>query len=93
MNINHLVMNISALLASMLEYVGNVNLAVSVVLKKKMTETTKIRVIALEGMYASLEDFGVPVSIMSAHACRARVKLCDAQWTARHSLGGFSVSF
>ena len=57
-----------------------------------MVVTTKIRVAVLEDQYASLEDHGVPLSVC-LQLQQLGVKLHEAQWTARHSLGGFSISF
>ena len=44
----------------------------------------------LEVQYASVEDHGVPISVY-LQLQQLEVKLCDALWTARHSLGGFSI--
>ena len=57
-----------------------------------MVETTKIRLAVLEGQYASLEDHGVPLSVC-LQLQHLGVKLHEAQRTARHSLGGFTISF
>ena len=57
-----------------------------------MVETSSIRVEVLEGHYASLEDHGVPVSLL-LQLQQLGLQLQWAQWTARHSPGGFSISF
>ena len=57
-----------------------------------MEETSKIRVAALESKYASLVDLGVPLSV-SLQLQQLGLQLQQTQWTARHSLGGFSISF
>ena len=57
-----------------------------------MVETPRIRVAVLEGQYASLMDQGVPLSVC-LHLQQLGLQLQQAQWTARHSLGGFSISF
>ena len=46
----------------------------------------------LESKYASLVDLGVPLSV-SLQLQQLGLQLQQAQWTARHSLGGFSISF
>ena len=51
-----------------------------------------LKAAVLEGQYASLEDHGVPLSVC-LQLQQLGVKLHEAQWTARHSLGGFSISF
>ena len=55
-------------------------------------ETSRIRVAVLDGQYASLEDQGVPFSLC-LHLQQLGLQLHQAQWTAGHSLGGFSTSF
>ena len=57
-----------------------------------MVESSRIRVAVLDGQYASLEDQGVPFSLC-LHLQQVGLQLHQAQWTARHSLGGFSISF
>ena len=57
-----------------------------------MEETSKIRVAVLESKYASLVDHGVPLSV-SLQLQQLGLQLHQAQWTARHSFGGFSISF
>ena len=57
-----------------------------------MVETSRIRVAVLDGQYASLEDQGVPFCLC-LHLQQLGLQLNQAQWTARHSLGGFSISF
>lgn len=57
-----------------------------------MVETTRIRVAVLESQYASLEDHGVPLSVC-LQLQQLGLQLHESQWTARHSLGGFSISF
>ena len=57
-----------------------------------MVETSKIRVTVLESHYVSLEDHGVPLSVC-LQLQQLGLQLSQAQWTARHSLGGFSISF
>ena len=57
-----------------------------------MEKTSKIRVAVLESKYASLVDLGVPLSV-SLQLQQLGLQLQQAQWTARHSLGGFSISF
>ena len=59
---------------------------------KKMVETTRIRVAVLESQYASLVDLGVPLS-MCLQLQQLGLQPHEAQWSARHSLGGFSISF
>ena len=61
-------------------------------LEKKMVETSRIRVAVLESKYASLEDHGVPLSVY-LQLQQLGLQLNQAQWTARHSLGGFFISF
>ena len=46
----------------------------------------------LESQYASLGDYGVPLSVC-LQLQQLGLQLHEAQWTARHSLGGFSISF
>ena len=50
-----------------------------------------IRVAVLEGDYASLCALGLPLSL-SIQLQQSCLKLCGAQWTARSTDGGFSVS-
>ncbi len=57
---------------------------------KKEEETSKIRVAVLESKYASLVDHGVPLSVSLQ---LQQLAAYQAQWTTRHSLGGFSISF
>ena len=57
-----------------------------------MVETTRIRVAVLESHYASLLDIGVPFSVC-LQLQELGLQLNDAQWTARNSTGGFSISF
>ena len=57
-----------------------------------MEGTSKIRVAVLESKYASLVDHGVPFSV-SLQLQQLGLQLHQAQWTARHSIGGFSISF
>ena len=54
-----------------------------------MEGTSKIRVVVLESKYASLVDHGVPLSV-SLQLQQLGLQLHQAQWTARHSIGGFS---
>ena len=57
-----------------------------------MAANTKVRVAVIDGHYVSLEEHGVPLPVcIQLH--QHRLDLHDAQWTARHSTGGFSVSF
>ena len=57
-----------------------------------MVEATRIRVAVLESQYVSLGDLGVPFSVC-LQMQQLGLQLHEAQWTARHSLGGFSISF
>ena len=57
-----------------------------------MVETTRIRVAVLESQYVSLGELGVPLSVC-VQLQQLGLQLHEAQWTARHSLGGFSISF
>lgn len=57
-----------------------------------MAQTTAIRVSVLEGSYSHLQASGVPLPLC-IHMQELGVMLSTAQWTARQSLGGFSVSF
>ena len=57
-----------------------------------MVETPRIRVAVLEGQYACLVDQGVPFSVC-LRLQQLGLQLNQAQWTARNSLGGFSVAF
>ena len=57
-----------------------------------MEVTSKIRVAVLETKYASLVDLGVPLSV-SLQLQKLGLQLQQAQWTDRHSLGCFSISF
>ena len=57
-----------------------------------MVETSRIRVAVLEGQYACLVDQGVPFSVC-LRLQQLGLELHQAQWTARNSLGGFSISF
>ena len=50
-----------------------------------MVETPRIRV---AGQYVSLVDQGVPLSVC-LHLQQLGLQLQQAQWTARHSLGGW----
>ena len=50
-----------------------------------------IKVAVLEGDYASLCALGLPLSL-SIQLQQSCLKLCGAQWTARSTDGGFSVS-
>ena len=59
---------------------------------KKMVETTRIRVAVLESHYASLLDIGIPFFVC-LQLQELGLQLNDAQWTARNSIGGFSISF
>ena len=54
-----------------------------------MVESNTIRVAVLETNYA---DIGVPFSVC-VQLQERRLQLHDAQWTARNSTGGFSISF
>ena len=72
-------------------YIGDIDLS-QLKCEKRMVETTRIRVAVLEGQYASLEDHGVPLSVC-LQLQQLGVKLQETQWTARHSLGCFSISF
>ena len=55
-----------------------------------MVETTRIRVAVLEDQYVSLGNHGVPLSVC-LQLQQLGLQLHEAQWTARHSPGGFSV--
>ena len=57
-----------------------------------MVETPRIRVAVLEGQYACLVDQGVPFSVC-LRLQQLGLQLNQAQWTARNSLGGFSIAF
>ena len=57
-----------------------------------MVETPRIRVAVLEGQYACLVDQGVPFSVR-LRLQQLGLQLNQAQWTARNSLGGFSIAF
>ena len=59
--------------------------------KKKKEAGRAIKVAVLEGGYASLCALGLPLSL-SIQLQQSCLKLCEAQWTARSSAGGFSVS-
>ena len=57
-----------------------------------MAQTAAIRVSVLEGSYAHLQAVGVPLPLCM-HMQELGVWLNEAQWTAKQSIGGFSVSF
>ena len=58
----------------------------------KMVETPRTQVAVLEGQYACLVDQGVPFS-GCLRLQQLGLQLNQAQWTARNSLGGFSIAF
>lgn len=60
--------------------------------QKKMAQTAAIRVSVLEGCYNHLQAVGVPLPLCM-HMQELGLFLNTAQWTAKQSIGGFSVSF
>lgn len=57
-----------------------------------MVETAKTKIAVLESPYSGLEDLGIPPSVC-LQLQQLGLQLDNAQWTARHSLVGFSISF
>jgi len=57
-----------------------------------MVETAKIKIAVLESPYSGLEDLGIPPSVC-LQLQQLGLQVDNAQWAARHSLGGFSISF
>ena len=59
---------------------------------KKKAESTRILVSVVEYPYTLLQKFGVPLPVCICMQSKS-LQLEDAQWTAKLSSGGFSVSF
>ena len=59
---------------------------------KKMTESANIVVAVLEAPYASLHKYGVPLPVCLCMQGKG-IQLGSAQWTAKQSHSGFSISF
>jgi len=57
-----------------------------------MAESERILVSALESSYTELKKFGVPLPVCICMQDKGLQLEC-AQWTARQSSGGFSVTF
>ena len=56
-----------------------------------MATSNRIRVSVIEGYYVSLQEAGLPLSVcIQLQECK--LSLSHAQWTARQTSSGFSVS-